>query len=97
MVVQEAFGVNVAIRLCNSDGSKCDHKSTKIGTTALLYRDVKRNHQYQVRIEYNHSIIAYHTFTECPHITMELSMIQAKELTKFQQENTPKPLVESVK
>jgi hypothetical protein len=92
VTVREAFGVNTRIQLCAEDGSKCNQESLQVGTAELLRAQVKKKQKYLLRFDYSDSVVAFHSFKECPHVVVEVSMISVEEykiLSKMLTETAP--------
>lgn len=83
VAIREAFGVNAMLSLCEveADGQlDCFHKGHQVGTTEILYSDqLHKGQQYALVIDYSHSVIAFHSFSTCPHLPVEISMISHGE------------------
>ena len=62
-------------------GSKVLEESTKAGQNEILYtRNVLGNKKaikgsFQLEISFENSVMAIHTYNECPHIMFELSVL----------------------
>ena len=54
-----------------------------MGSTEILYADVKAGKQYELRIDYTDSVVNMHLFSQCPHVMLELSMIASKDLANL--------------
>ena len=60
-----------------------------MGNIEILTADLKRNSRHVVRMSYKNSVLAFHSFKECPHIFLEVSMISKSEAEIFD-EASPK-------
>ena len=83
VVLHEAFGINAGISLCPSQGGACEKLSSQVGSTEILYADVRAGKQYELRIDYTDSVVNMHLFSQCPHVVLELSMIATKDLANL--------------
>ena len=45
----------------------------------LFSTELKQDVQYVIRLDYSHSILAFHKFDICPHLPVEISMISVSE------------------
>ena len=81
VVLHEAYGINAFVSLCTDETkqSSCTNFSDQVGTTEIMYTDLKKGKKYVVKIEYDDSVIDMHKFKECPHIQIELSLISTQE------------------
>ena len=83
---REAFGVNLKIQLCRQQDNGttvCDVESQQIGNVEMLTADVKKHTKQFLRLSYFDSVLAFHSYRECPHITLEVSMISSSEAKLF--------------
>ena len=82
VVIREQFGVNAQLSLVSAsdrDGPAIQ-EGRQVGTTEILYvPKVAKGQAVTVRLDYSHSVLAFHTFTECPHLPIEVSMISLDE------------------
>ena len=63
-----------------SDRSQVMQEGLQVGTTDILYVDkIAKGEKVAIKLDYSHSILAFHTFTTCPHIVVEISMISVAE------------------
>jgi len=79
---REAFGVNLKMQLCKTLSSgdvKCDAESQQIGNVEVLVADVPKNSKNYIRLTYFDSILAFHSYSECPHIQLEISLVSQTE------------------
>ena len=61
----------------------------RVGTTSILYLDkVEKGSKVSIKIDYSHSVLAFHTFTECPHFPIEISMISLDEMERIEEGRT---------
>lgn len=82
VVLHEAFGINALVSICTQvdrASSTCEKFSDQVGTTEILYASLKKGVSYSVKIEYDNSVVDMHSFSSCPHVLMELSMISDQE------------------
>jgi len=95
VVIREAFGVNVQIKLCRSklDGTlDCFLTGTQVGSTEILFYDaMEQDEKYQIVLDYSHSILAFHKFDTCPHLPIEVSMISVSEAEMINTTRKNKP------
>ncbi len=57
-----------------------------MGSTEIMYVEVEPKTKYEIKIEYDHSVVNMHSFSTCPHILLEFSLISREELQKLMQE-----------
>ena len=88
VVIREQFGVNAQLSLVQKsdrDGAAIQ-EGRQVGTTEILYvPKVEKGQAVTVKLDYSHSVLAFHTFTECPHLPIEISMISLDEKTAVEQ------------
>ena len=62
-----------------------------MGTTEILYMaKVEKGQKVAVKVDYSHSVLAFHTFTECPHLPIEISMISLDEKAHIEEDREGK-------
>jgi len=86
MSAQEAYGVNMAMTLC--EGSDCSVKSKKVGNTEMLYAVVRKGESYTISLDYSHSIVELSTFYDCPHVRLVIAMAGVTEAQALLEEQS---------
>lgn len=86
---KQAYGVNLAMRLC--DDHDCHGFSSQTGNTEILYAKAKKGGKYYLELDYSNSIIQLSSFFDCPHLHLKIAMMKTSDATKALQ----KPMTSS--
>lgn len=69
----------------DSGQTKCGQGSQQIGNLEVLTEEIKKNTKTYIRLSYYNSVLAFHSYKECPHIQLEISLVSKKEAPLIQQ------------